>query len=92
MSSGIAPLEADFKGPNTTAEGDFVILSLQTARFLVRSVEQVRTHVCVVVMAEHIKTQKAALQRKCHSNRAALHSPCIAGSQKGRVVLVFWLG
>ena len=33
MSSGIAPLEADFKGPNTTAEGDYVILSLQTARF-----------------------------------------------------------
>ena len=40
MSSGIAPLEADFKGPNTTAEGDYVILSLQTARFLVRSVEK----------------------------------------------------
>jgi acyl-CoA oxidase len=39
MSSGIAPLEADFKGPNTTAEGDYVILSLQTARFLVRSVD-----------------------------------------------------
>jgi len=37
MSSGIAPLEADFKGPNTTAEGDFVLLSLQTARFLVKS-------------------------------------------------------
>ena len=26
MSSGIAPLEADFKGPNTTAEGDYVVL------------------------------------------------------------------
>ena len=41
MSSGIAPLEADFKGPNTTAEGDYVILSLQTARFLMRSVDKV---------------------------------------------------
>ena len=37
MSSGIAPLEADFKGPNTTAEGDFVLLSLQTSRFLLKS-------------------------------------------------------
>jgi len=37
MSSGIAALEADFKGPNTTAEGDFVLLSLQTARFLMKS-------------------------------------------------------
>ena len=42
MSSGIAPLEADFKGPNTTAEGDYVILSLQTARFLVRAVDTAR--------------------------------------------------
>ena len=25
MSSGIAPLEVDFKGPNTTAEGDYVV-------------------------------------------------------------------
>ena len=24
--------QADFKGPNTTAEGDYVILSLQTVR------------------------------------------------------------
>nr|UJP29469.1 acyl-CoA oxidase 3 [Schizochytrium sp. HX-308] len=39
MSSGIAPLEADFKGPNTTAEGDAVVLSLQTARFLIKSYE-----------------------------------------------------
>lgn len=39
MSSGIAPLEADFKGPNTTAEGDYVILCLQTARFLIKSYE-----------------------------------------------------
>lgn len=36
MSSGIAPLEQDFKGPNTTAEGDYVLLSLQTARYLVK--------------------------------------------------------
>lgn len=37
MSSGIAPLEADFKGPNTTAEGDYVLLALQTARFLMKA-------------------------------------------------------
>lgn len=42
MSSGIAPLEADFKGPNATAEGDAVVLLLQTARFLVKSVETAR--------------------------------------------------
>ena len=40
--SGIAPLEADFKGPNTTAEGDYVVLSLQTARFLLKSVDAAR--------------------------------------------------
>ena len=43
MSSGIAPLEADFKGPNATAEGDAVVLLLQTARFLVKSVETARS-------------------------------------------------
>ena len=37
--SGIAPLEADFKGPNTTAEGDYVVLALQTARFLLKSID-----------------------------------------------------
>ena len=37
MSSGIAPLEQDYKGPNTTAEGDYVLLSLQTARYLMKS-------------------------------------------------------
>lgn len=42
MSSGIAPLEADFKGPNTTAEGDYVILLLQTARFLTGQVDAAR--------------------------------------------------
>jgi hypothetical protein len=42
MASGIAPLEADFKGPNTTAEGDYVVLSLQTARFLLKSVDAAR--------------------------------------------------
>jgi acyl-CoA oxidase len=42
MSSGIAPLEADYKGPNTTAEGDYVVLSLQTARFLIKSVQSAR--------------------------------------------------
>jgi len=42
MSSGIAPLEADFKGPNTTAEGDGVVLSLQTARYLIKSYEAAR--------------------------------------------------
>jgi len=42
MSSGIAPLEADFKGPNTTAEGDFVILLMQTARFLMQQVDTAR--------------------------------------------------
>ena len=44
MSSGIAPLEADFKGPNTTAEGDYVVLSLQTARFLLKSVDTARAN------------------------------------------------
>ena len=43
MCSGIAPLEADFKGPNTTAEGDYVLLLLQTARFLVKSLAGART-------------------------------------------------
>ena len=42
MSSGIAPLEADFKGPNTTAEGDYVVLALQTARFLLKMVDAAR--------------------------------------------------
>ena len=42
MSSGIAPLEADFKGPNTTAEGDFVVLLLQTARFLQKQLAAAR--------------------------------------------------
>ena len=42
MSSGIAPLEADFKGPNTTAEGDYVVLALQTARFLLKMIEVAR--------------------------------------------------
>eukprot|EP00040_Diaphanoeca_grandis_P015320 m.78039 g.78039 ORF g.78039 m.78039 type:complete len:773 (+) comp25072_c0_seq1:205-2523(+) len=42
ISSGIASLEADFKGPNTTAEGDYVVLALQTARFLLKSIEAVR--------------------------------------------------
>ncbi len=42
MSSGIAPLEADFKGPNTTAEGDYVVLALQTARFLLKMVDRAR--------------------------------------------------
>lgn len=42
MSSGIAPLEADFKGPNTTAEGDYVVLALQTARFLLKMVDVAR--------------------------------------------------
>ena len=37
MSSGIAPLEADYKGPNTTAEGDFIVLLLQTAKFLMKA-------------------------------------------------------
>jgi len=40
LSSGIAALEADFKGPNTTAEGDYVVLALQTARFLIKSVKK----------------------------------------------------
>merc|ERR1719221_541452 len=48
MSSGIAPLEADFKGPNTTAEGDYVILSLQTARFLMTQVDAARRHAPLV--------------------------------------------
>lgn len=43
MASGIAPLEADFKGPNTTAEGDYVILLLQTARFLLKQVDTARS-------------------------------------------------
>eukprot|EP00949_MAST-11_sp_MAST-11-sp1_P005083 g5083.t1 len=42
MSSGIAPLEADFKGPNTTAEGDYVILLLQTGRFLLKQVKNAK--------------------------------------------------
>ena len=42
MSSGIAPLEQDYKGPNTTAEGDYVLLSLQTARYLVRALDDAR--------------------------------------------------
>lgn len=42
MSSGIAPMEADFKGPNTTAEGDYVLLSLQTARFLMKCYDAAR--------------------------------------------------
>ena len=42
MSSGIAPLEADFKGPITTAEGDYVILQLQLARFLQKSLAAAR--------------------------------------------------
>jgi acyl-CoA oxidase len=37
MSSGIAPLEADFKGPNVTAEGDTYVLLLQLARFLMKA-------------------------------------------------------
>ena len=42
MSSGIAPLEQDYKGPNTTAEGDYVLLSLQTARYLMKSLDAAR--------------------------------------------------
>ena len=42
MSSGIAALEQDYKGPNTTAEGDYVLLSLQTARYLVRALDDAR--------------------------------------------------
>eukprot|EP01065_Artemidia_motanka_P037993 TRINITY_DN46877_c0_g1_i1.p1 TRINITY_DN46877_c0_g1~~TRINITY_DN46877_c0_g1_i1.p1 ORF type:complete len:749 (+),score=239.42 TRINITY_DN46877_c0_g1_i1:75-2249(+) len=42
LNSGIAALEGEYKGPNTTAEGDFVVLLLQTARFLVRAVADAR--------------------------------------------------
>jgi acyl-CoA oxidase len=41
-SAGLAPIEAGFKGPHTTGEGDYVLLSLQTARFLVKSLAAAR--------------------------------------------------
>lgn len=42
MSSGIAPLEVDMKGPMVTGGGDYVILALQTARYLVKCYEAAR--------------------------------------------------
>jgi acyl-CoA oxidase len=42
MSSGIAPLAVDFTGPNATAEGDPIVLFLQTARFLVKEFRAAR--------------------------------------------------
>jgi hypothetical protein len=33
----------DFKGPNTTAEGDYVLLSLQTARYLMKNLTAARS-------------------------------------------------
>jgi acyl-CoA oxidase len=41
LASGIAALEADFKY-NATAEGDFVVLLLQTARYLLKSRDMAR--------------------------------------------------
>jgi hypothetical protein len=40
LASGIGALEGDYKW-QTTAEGDFVILMLQTARFLIKSLDSV---------------------------------------------------
>jgi len=42
MSSGIAKLLVDFISISPIAEGDKIVLALQTARFLVRSVESIR--------------------------------------------------
>eukprot|EP00298_Acanthocystis_sp_HF-20_P001728 c12163_g1_i1.p1 GENE.c12163_g1_i1~~c12163_g1_i1.p1 ORF type:complete len:696 (-),score=300.82 c12163_g1_i1:9-2096(-) len=41
LSSGIGALEGDYKW-QTTAEGDFVILMLQTARYLIKSLNSAR--------------------------------------------------
>src|SRR5690606_21192446 len=41
MSSGLAPLAADYVW-QTTAEGDFIIMMLLTARFLLKSLQKAR--------------------------------------------------
>ena len=40
LASGIAALSADYVW-QTTAEGDYIVMQLQTARFLVKCVDQV---------------------------------------------------
>ena len=42
LSSGIAAMEADFKGPFLTAEGEPVVLSFQLSRYLIKRAQDAR--------------------------------------------------
>eukprot|EP00301_Raphidiophrys_heterophryoidea_P026218 c8999_g1_i1.p1 GENE.c8999_g1_i1~~c8999_g1_i1.p1 ORF type:complete len:699 (+),score=214.77 c8999_g1_i1:63-2159(+) len=53
LASGIGALEGDYKW-QITAEGDFVILTLQTARFLVKSVDTARSGQAVAGLCEYL--------------------------------------
>ena len=51
LSSGIAALEADYKW-RATAEGDTVVMLLETAKYLIKSVQEARKGVALIGLAQ----------------------------------------